>query len=410
MPSSLTWLDHDAAARDRSMRILALFQEKESRDELGLGGIRDSFADKLFPGTSTIQTRLRYMLFVPWIYSQLEEQRVPAGKFAQTADRTERDLVQPLLGSDDKSGVFGRTAGRRLKRLPSSVYWAGLGSWGIRQIDLSQDQYHRQIGVIYLQRNEQLRRHRDRFNRGDDGDSVPETGLLTWHPRLPDPPENFPEKVDFRLTTEEAGFLLDRIKRSHPDSLLAHLAMNSEPVDVAAPWLHPDRATFSKEHNELLEHGRLFSEIMHGAALVYNVSLAERKRLSEKTDEYQSRFSEWSSLLDRNEIAHWSLIDLWRLTTNSGHRISFATRRFVEQWIGLVLAKQEKLVDDAVARELIRRRETSLKKARSRFTNQRALDQWGGSSGLNRMTYRWPNTNAFLHDLYSGLGREGSNA
>ena len=43
------------------------FRIKESRDELGLGAIRASFADALFPGTSTIQTRLRYMLFVPWV-------------------------------------------------------------------------------------------------------------------------------------------------------------------------------------------------------------------------------------------------------------------------------------------------------------------------------------------------------
>ena len=67
MPSSLTWIDHDPTARERALRILSLFQEKESRDELGLGAIRASFADALFPGTSTIQTRLRYMLFVPWV-------------------------------------------------------------------------------------------------------------------------------------------------------------------------------------------------------------------------------------------------------------------------------------------------------------------------------------------------------
>ena len=68
MPSTLTWLDHDPTARERSLRILALFRVRDSRDELGLGAIRDSFSDKLFPGTSTIQTRLRYMLFVPWVY------------------------------------------------------------------------------------------------------------------------------------------------------------------------------------------------------------------------------------------------------------------------------------------------------------------------------------------------------
>lgn len=53
--SSLAWIDFDEAERQRAQRIMALFQERETRDELGLGGIRDSIADHLFPGTSTIQ-------------------------------------------------------------------------------------------------------------------------------------------------------------------------------------------------------------------------------------------------------------------------------------------------------------------------------------------------------------------
>jgi Family of unknown function (DUF6361)/Bacterial conjugation TrbI-like protein len=59
--SSLAWIDFDEAERQRAQRIMALFQERESRDELGLGAIRDSIADHLFPGTSTIQTRLRFV-------------------------------------------------------------------------------------------------------------------------------------------------------------------------------------------------------------------------------------------------------------------------------------------------------------------------------------------------------------
>lgn len=80
MTASLTWLDHDGAAYERSLRLLALFKEKESRDELGIGAIRDAIADRLFPGTSTIQTRLRYMCFIPWIYAGLEERRVLANE------------------------------------------------------------------------------------------------------------------------------------------------------------------------------------------------------------------------------------------------------------------------------------------------------------------------------------------
>lgn len=38
--SSLAWIDFDEAERQRAQRIMALFQERESRDELGLGAIR----------------------------------------------------------------------------------------------------------------------------------------------------------------------------------------------------------------------------------------------------------------------------------------------------------------------------------------------------------------------------------
>ena len=215
MPSSLAWIDHDSAARERTLRILSLFQEKESRDELGLGSIRDSFADQLFPGTSTIQTRLRYMLFVPWIYHSLEEKRLPAESFAIQADKLERDLVQPLMDSGDQAGVFGKTAGKGLKRLPSSVYWAGLGAWGIRLTPFSQDEYHRRIDETYRYRNALKVVEKDAKVRGDDIDLEQRNTALTWHPRLPVPPKDFPSKVDFALCTDEAKFILDRSGAGH---------------------------------------------------------------------------------------------------------------------------------------------------------------------------------------------------
>ena len=405
MPSSLTWIDHDATARKRSLRILALFQEKESRDELGLGGIRDSFADRLFPGTSTIQTRLRYMLFVPWIYRALEEKRMAPGEFARRADTAERDLIDTMRNVDEReAGVFGGRSGRQLKRLPSSVYWAGLGSWGIRIVDLSQDQYHRQIGAIYRRRATQADRDRERSKNGDDSERTPEPGTLTWHQRLPKPPSGFPMEADFNLTSEEASFLLDCIQRSHANSLLAHLALHCDPADVGAPWLHPDLASFTPEHRELLDHGRRFSELMHGAALVYNIALASERSWDEKMEEHREALDAWVAALDLAVVRNWSLSRLWELTVGFGHTITPATRRFVEQWIHMVGARADCLGDDLSARELVRRREMSLKRARSRFTNRRALDQWGGSSGLGHMTYRWSTATTFLHDLHAALG------
>ncbi|HYM89663.1 MAG TPA: DUF6361 family protein, partial [Nitrospiraceae bacterium] len=138
--ATLTWLDHDTTDRDRMNRILALFRERDTRDELGIGSIRDLLADELFPGTSTIQTQLRYMLFVPWIYQILEQKRRDKKTFADEARRLEVAIVKALIGSgDDTAGVFGKRAGGGLKRLPSSVYWAGLGMWQIRRFQGSQD-------------------------------------------------------------------------------------------------------------------------------------------------------------------------------------------------------------------------------------------------------------------------------
>src|SRR3712207_8105184 len=66
--SSFTWLDYSEHERRQMLDVIHLFDEKTTRDELGIGVVRDAFADMFFPGTSTIQTRARYFLFIPWIY------------------------------------------------------------------------------------------------------------------------------------------------------------------------------------------------------------------------------------------------------------------------------------------------------------------------------------------------------
>src|ERR1017187_2196566 len=66
--STFAWLDFSDRDRKRAMDVVDLFREDETRDELGIGVIRDAISDRLFPGTSTIQTRIRYFLFIPWLF------------------------------------------------------------------------------------------------------------------------------------------------------------------------------------------------------------------------------------------------------------------------------------------------------------------------------------------------------
>jgi hypothetical protein len=69
VPSAFGWLDYSARERRAMLEIVDLFREKGTVDELGVGTIRDAFADHLFPGTSTLHSRARYFLFIPWVYA-----------------------------------------------------------------------------------------------------------------------------------------------------------------------------------------------------------------------------------------------------------------------------------------------------------------------------------------------------
>lgn len=150
MPSQFGWVDFAETDRQRMFNVVQLFREQDTRDELGIGTIRDAFADYFFPGTSTIQTRVRYMLFVPWIYLDLERRQTPSDQIARRARQAEVKLIYALLDSEGQNkGVIGQDAKERLQRLPSSVYWSGLGSWGIRLFPGSRAEYHRSLDTFF---------------------------------------------------------------------------------------------------------------------------------------------------------------------------------------------------------------------------------------------------------------------
>ncbi len=63
----LGWIDYSKEDRKKVLSVIdLLFEEGGALDELGLGPVRDGFANLFFPpGTSTIQTRAKYFLIVP---------------------------------------------------------------------------------------------------------------------------------------------------------------------------------------------------------------------------------------------------------------------------------------------------------------------------------------------------------
>ncbi|HEY5961600.1 MAG TPA: DUF6361 family protein, partial [Polyangiaceae bacterium] len=237
--------------------------------------------------------------------------------------------------------------------------------------------------------------------------------ILTWHPKLPAPPPEFPNGVTFDLQRVEAEFLRDRILECHSESLLAWLVRDSGDVpDVEQLWEHPARGRFTPIHEELVQYASLFSELTFGAALLYNLQLAERRNDDELVSEYVTDTETWVDGLQKDgwhsKLHTWDIGRFWLLLHGGGHTITERARSFVETWLGYVRLGTLAAVTSKSARDLVREREQSLKRAQSRFQNRRALDQWSGRAGVFRANYRWRIASRLLLDLKTGLTAKGA--
>jgi len=397
---TLTWIDLTSRDRDKMRRILDLFSEQGTIDELGLGSLRDALSDALFPGTSSIQTRLRYMLYVPWIYQALERERVGSNDVAGAARRAELALIGPLGASADPEGVIGARARNTLSRLPSSVYWAALVRWGVFLPAQSTSWYHTRFTSLL--------KGRDDVGRADDP-GVVWARQPTWHPRLPPPPEGFPDQVDFRLTRAEADFLRGRIEERCPRSLLAWLVREGTDAPAESFWDDPDALRAGPEIRATVELARRFSLHVEGAWLLYNLLLAERRdgangKDAELVERYRGELSAW--LVREQAERPFDPTTLWSFLARRGARLVELQRRFVETWSTRIAAIGEGPVgEDDLLRRLVEDREVQLKgRGRARLTNQGRLLDWSGRVGVGRMDFRWFRVRQLLIDLHRGLG------
>lgn len=66
------------------------------RDEVGFLMVHQRYADHFFPGTSVLHTRLRYVLFIPWLYQSLRAKRPAPKDFAHAFIDLEHRLTGRL--------------------------------------------------------------------------------------------------------------------------------------------------------------------------------------------------------------------------------------------------------------------------------------------------------------------------
>jgi hypothetical protein len=379
--------------------IVNLFSERESRDELGVGQVRDALSDTLFPGTSTLLTRARYMILIPWCFVAAGRGGAAADSRARRVEDNERSLIAALKADGDEEGLLGRVAGRGLKNLPSSLYWVALRQFGILSSPTLSSQDAIELGTPVLKED-------------DEGDGAPKGA---WSSTLPGVPDGFPQATQggFRLSSSEAAWLQERIREGSEGSLLAHLADSRPDSDSQAPWYDSAALAAIGEPKVVLDHAELFSFAMNGAALLYNLLLAERYEelkfdtIDAPVDRYRERLARWQEDRDRlsQRLATWDRRDLWRVVLLRNPHVAAGSRRFVDDWLDLTISFPEDLQGSRQSREFIGRREASHKRSQARLTNEKLLASWQGSSGAGALVFRWPQIQRILGDLHDGLER-----
>ncbi|WP_437718151.1 DUF6361 family protein [Sorangium sp. So ce448] len=215
--STVGWIDISSAAL-RTMRAELEGQEKGVLDEMGVGALHAGYADTFFPGTSVLQTRARYLLFVPWTYLWMASQRRSSPENAGALkESAEAWLISRLRETERGNGIIGGEVYPRPPVQPPDVaYWTALRTFRLYDGSASRAQL-----LARWDRRRILRR--DDIRRGDEDLDEPPLGCFDV-PGVPTWWMNKDHEVRFSLEPKEAQFLRDRLVASQPGFLLGMAA------------------------------------------------------------------------------------------------------------------------------------------------------------------------------------------
>jgi hypothetical protein len=420
---SIGWLDLNEDDQRRAQEYLRQYNGDNTLDELGFGILRDAFADVFFPGTSTIMTRARYLIFLPAMCLAVESEKL-SGKRAEERLKELEDTVRESLQEEESRDVIGEVAGEKLKRYPSSIYWNSLRRLGIFLHPWGLSYYLSHLAAIYAAMTPE---------KDDDGLShLNNSEVRNWDRELCQiisdghPPiihkGQIPPSIKFLLTPHEARFLRDKYQRlaltDGRPSIISHLVERLYPDFFTYPWQVPQPHVLEP----YIAHARCFSEFTRGATLQYFYLLhreREARSIDKPSYDLPDVFKRWWEAT-RHELANWSVDDFLAMAVTLK-----AIRRpndiaFIKSWLQLnVKAPGPRgMLKNAAAHELIRNRERITRPTKSRLYHTDYLERWTPPkpAQMKSMTddpdrlrfgldYRgWIGSN-FVRDIVNGLSK-----
>ena len=93
----LGWVDYSREERETIKELLKVLGESGSLDELGVGIVRDSISDLLYPGTSVLHTRAKYYILIPELFKKAMKSGLTTGAEVRNLINTDQDRIARAL-------------------------------------------------------------------------------------------------------------------------------------------------------------------------------------------------------------------------------------------------------------------------------------------------------------------------
>jgi len=415
--SSIGWIDFSSEHRERLRTVLDMLSAPTVLDELGIGPVRDAFADRMFPGISTIQTRAKYFTLTACLLKRFidTKHRSNGAKLERYLAEEEKRCRIQLVGRDSTEigiigGRFGTNSKRDVVRKPSSIYWNGLRLYGIiKPRDLSLAEFSQRLSDNRWFLRNLLEARGD--DQGDDTDA----DELAGRPRViaPDVPADYLDDLSITLLPEEADFLHHQITATQSDSLLGQILISHENMGMVADLKDSSFEDFadlpfiaglkSEELRRTVQHARDFWLIMEGAHIRYNCLLQSRLGTRETEEEFETLWTDWVERI-RVFPKNWDTSFMWALGTKQGGRVKERTQRFLEAWIEETRGGCRNLnrCDELV---ISQEKFNKLGRARLRAGNKDSIGpKW---VGIRDLDYRQTQVCRIVRDIRDGLLRKG---
>lgn len=394
------WIDFSKSDRNKVFNVLKLLSEEGVLDELGIAPIRDAFSNIFFPGITTVQTRAKYFLIVPYAFRDLELSTnvTTFDRLKNELKKIEKDCAIKMNNNDSTGrGIIGSSTipNDWVQQSPSSIYLAGLRTYGIFRNDM----FGNRISIDkYLQLISKAKR--EKFNLSSTGNQTGDEeenhddknagdnlslGILNIETYDSD---WINDDLSINLTKEEGFFLKHQIIENCPDSLIAFILENHMELPDQMSFYDFDSNKFPNHLKKFYDMAIEFSEFNYALVVIYNLIASQHKNEVAKKEFEKLDFNELSKI-DIDRIMDELNVDKYVLNTflNDSKQ-----------------AMKENNID--ALEELIIRRERNLKTiGRSRLSNLSEVDPNKWYAG-GKLDFRLSVAKDIINDIFESENGE----